>query len=208
MDGKGVRAVRVIRGLWRWRRNPLRRTTDLAEAWLAFAALLLVLVSAPVVGVVVGTMAQDSLLRSVRDQHDARQPVTATVVRSLGQAVEPDLDTGTTRGVRNRVLATWTAPDGTVRRGTATTALASPAAGDHFTFWTDRHGRPVPSPLDPATARAHAILAGSGAAMVAALLVEAARRVIVWRMVRRRYARWDQAWDRAGPDWGRTGTGS
>ena len=57
MDGKGVRAVRAIRGLWRWRRNPLRRTTDLAEAWLAFAALLLVLVGAPVVGVVVGTVA-------------------------------------------------------------------------------------------------------------------------------------------------------
>ncbi|MGW7194477.1 hypothetical protein ACWGIP_35925, partial [Streptomyces sp. NPDC054838] len=25
-------------GVWRWRRNPLRRRTDLFEAWLALAA--------------------------------------------------------------------------------------------------------------------------------------------------------------------------
>ncbi|MEU6537395.1 hypothetical protein [Streptomyces sp. NPDC047000] len=201
--------MRAIGGLWRWRHNPLRRTTDLVEAWLALAALLLVLAGAPVVGAAVGTVAQDSLQRSVRDQRGARQLVTATVVRRLGQAVvEPDLEAGTAQGIRSRVRATWTAPDGTAHRGTATTALRSPAAGDRFTFWTDRHGRPVPRPLDPATATAHAVLAGCGAAMLAALLVETARRVIVWRMVRRRYARWDQAWDSAGPDWGRTGTGS
>ena len=31
--------MRAISGLWRWRDNPLRRATDLAEAWLALAVL-------------------------------------------------------------------------------------------------------------------------------------------------------------------------
>lgn len=52
------------------------------------------------------------------------------------------------------------------------------------------------------------MLAGIGAALLAAGLVEGGRRLAVWRMVRRRYARWDQAWERAGPDWGKAGTGS
>lgn len=52
------------------------------------------------------------------------------------------------------------------------------------------------------------MLAGCGAGMLTALLVEGIRRLIVWRLDRRRDALWDQAWDRAGPDWGRTGTGS
>ena len=80
--------------------------------------------------------------------------------------------------------------------------------GDHFEIWTDRHGQMVARPLDSTTATTHAVLAGFGAAMLTAGAIEGARRLIVWRMVRRRYARWDQAWDRAGPDWGRTGTGS
>ncbi|MHB9864301.1 Rv1733c family protein [Streptomyces sp. YIM S03343] len=200
--------MRAILGLWRWRRNPLRRTTDLVEAWLAFTALLLVLVGAPVVGAVVGAVAQDSFQPSVRDQREARHLVTATVRRTLGKAtVEAEPDVGFAQGTAHRVPADWTAPDGTRHHGTVTTALKSPAPGDRFTFWADRHGRPVPRPLDPATATAHASLAGFGTAMLWAVLVEASRRVIVWRMVRRRYARWDRAWDKAGPDWGRTGTG-
>ncbi|MFJ3309927.1 hypothetical protein ACIPSA_44395 [Streptomyces sp. NPDC086549] len=201
--------MRAISGLWRWRRNPLRRTTDLVEAWVALAALLLVVVAAPVIGSLVGAVAQDSLQRSVLDQHRSRLPVTATVVRELDSArLEPDPDTTSAHDTHSRVLADWTAPDGTRQHGAVMSNLKSPHKGDHFGLWTDPHGRMVARPLDSATATTHAVLAGLGAALLAAGAVEAGRRLIVWRMVRRRYARWDQAWDRAGPDWGRTGTGS
>ncbi|MEU6811516.1 hypothetical protein ABZ920_21515 [Streptomyces sp. NPDC046831] len=201
--------MRAIRGLWRWRRNPLRRATDLAECWVALVALLLMVVAAPLAGVLVGSAAQDALQRSVRDQRQARHPVTATVAGRLGRATPPpDPETPSGRDIVSRVAADWTAPDGTRRHGPVTTTLKSPAPGDHFTLWTDRHGRAVTPPLDSATATTHAVLAGAGAAMTAAGLVEGIRRLIVWRMVRRRYARWDRAWERAGPDWGRTGTGS
>ncbi|MFD5471624.1 hypothetical protein [Streptomyces sp. NPDC127105] len=199
--------MRAIAGLWRWRNNPLRRGTDLAEAWVALVALLLVLVAAPVVGCLVGFLAQDALQQSVREQGSSRHPVTATVVQRLNR-LDPDPEITTGRDPRSRVLADWTAPDGTRRHGPVTTTLRSPRPGDHFTLWTDEHGRTVTRPLDSTTATTHAVLAGCGAGMLIALLVEGIRRLIVWRLDRRRYALWDQAWDRAGPDWGRTGTGS
>ncbi|MEU9185518.1 hypothetical protein AB0D14_13365 [Streptomyces sp. NPDC048484] len=201
--------MRAIRGLWRWRYNPLRRTTDLTEAWLALGALLLILVAAPLAGLLVGGLAEDALQQSVLEQRENRHPVVATVVgRADRTPLDPDPETATGRDSHSRVLAHWTAPDGTAQRGTAMAALESPRRGDHFTVWTDERGRIVGRPLDTATAATHAVLAGFGTAAACAGIVEGTRRLVVWRMVRRRYDHWDQAWSRAGPDWGRTGTGS
>ncbi|MCD7440976.1 hypothetical protein K4B79_22465 [Streptomyces lincolnensis] len=201
--------MRAISGLWRWRHNPLRRGTDLLEAWTALAALLLILVAGPVAGALVGGVAQDALQRSVREQREIRHEVTATVVRKLDRSpLDADPETSSGRDLRSRVVADWTAPDGTSHHGTVLAALQNPRPGDHFRLWTDPHGQLVARPLDSATATTHAVLAGFGAALLTAGVVEGCRRLAVWRMVRRRYARWDRAWDRAGPDWGRTGTGS
>ncbi|MYR45404.1 hypothetical protein [Streptomyces sp. SID5910] len=201
--------MRAIRGLWRWRHNPLRRTTDLAEAWVALSGLLLILFVAPLIGALVGGAAQDVLQRSVRAQHETRHQVTASVVRELKHSpfdVDPE---GVSAGdLRSRVLARWEAADGSERRGSVLAALRDPHPGDRFRIWTDEQGRLVARPLDSATATTHAALAGAGAALVTAALVEAGRRIVVWRMVRRRYDRWEREWERAGPDWGRTGTGS
>jgi hypothetical protein len=201
--------VRAIGGLWRWRHNPLRRRTDLAEAWAALVALLLIVFVGPLVGALTGQVAQDTLQRSVREQRQARHLVTASVVRKLDRSpLDTDPESSSGRDLRSRVAADWTAPDGTARRGTVLAPLADPRRGDQFTLWTDARGRIVARPLDPATATTHSVLAGVGAALLTAGLVEAGRRLAVWRMVLRRYARWDRAWERAGPDWGRTGTGS
>ncbi|MFF1273575.1 hypothetical protein ACFVZC_09230 [Streptomyces marokkonensis] len=199
--------MRAISGLWRWRHNPLCRGTDLAEAWVALAALLLVALAAPVTGCLVGNAAQDALQRSVRAQHQARHQVTATVLRELDPS-PPPADPETAGDPPRRVLAHWTASDGTERSGAVTAPLEEPRPGDRFRMWTDRQGRVAARPLDTATATTHAVLAGIGATLVAAGLVEGCRRLIVRRMVRHRYARLDRAWDRAGPDWGRTGADS
>ncbi|SDP54561.1 hypothetical protein SAMN04487981_12629 [Streptomyces sp. cf386] len=200
--------MRAISGLWRWRHNPLRRATDLAEAWVALAALLLILAVAPLAGSLIGGLAQDTLQESVREQRTSRHLVTATVVRKVeGSRLDVDPEASTGRDMRTRVVADWTGPDGSAHRAAVMAGMDTPQPGDRFTIWTDRQGRTVARPLDTATAATHAVLAGFGAALLTAGLVEGGRRLIVWRMVRRRYARWDQAWDKAGPDWGRTGTG-
>ncbi|QDQ15383.1 hypothetical protein [Streptomyces spectabilis] len=201
--------MRAIAGLWRWRRNPLRRGTDLAEAWVALVAFVLVVVAAPVVGTVTGSLTNDALLRSVEAQREARHVVTATVLKKLDQPpLDPDPETSSARDAHRRVLASWTGPDGSGHAGAVASDLTSPRPGDRFTVWTDRHGQVVGRPLDPATATTHAALAGFGAALACVGLVEGARRLLLWRIVQRRYARWDQAWEQAGPDWGKTGTGA
>jgi len=58
--------MRAVTGLWRWRRNPLCRATDLAEAWVALVALVLIAVVAPVTGALVGAAADGSLQQAAR----------------------------------------------------------------------------------------------------------------------------------------------
>ncbi|WP_223281157.1 Rv1733c family protein [Streptomyces antnestii] len=201
--------MRAIAGLWRWRHNPLRRATDLAEAWVALAAVLLIVVVAPLIGVATGAAAQGALLHSVQEQRKDRREVPATVVRKVAQPpLDPDPETSSARDAHSRVVADWTGPDGTHHHGKVLANLKTPHPGDRFPLWVDAGGQVVGRPLDTATATTHAALAGFGTAAVAAGLVEGTRRLIVWRMVRRRYERWDRAWDKAGPDWGRTGAGS
>ncbi|MFZ3572462.1 hypothetical protein ACOKM5_36635 [Streptomyces sp. BH097] len=201
--------MRALIGLWRWRHNPVCRGTDLAEAWVALVALFLIVVAAPVTGVVAGSMARDALYRSVEEQRSMRHEVTATVVHKVAQPpLDPDPETSTARDAHTRVVATWKAPDGSPRQDRVVAALSTPHRGDKFPVWTDDQGRAVGRPLDRPTAATHAALAGFGAAVAVTGLVDGTRRLILWRMMRRRYARWDSAWDIAGPDWGRTGTGS
>lgn len=205
---RAIGGLRAFVGLWRWRHNPLRRTTDLVEAWLAFAALLLIVVAAPLIGAAAGTTAQGALQQSVRDQQQSRHRVTATVVKKVdGSPLDPDPETSTTRDRQSRVVADWTGPDGTDRHGTVMANLRTPRPGDHFTLWTDGRAASSAAPWTRPPRRPTRYWPAS-APPCSPRALRGARRLIVWRMVRRRYARWDQAWDKAGPDWGRTGTGS
>jgi hypothetical protein len=202
--------VRAATGVWRWRRNPLRRATDLLEAWVALVAAVLLVTAAPAVGWITGSLTDESLRQSVRIQRQQRHAVTATVLNPAPAhkpaAYDPESSAGHEK--RRPVVAKWTEADGSRHTGTVSTVLRTVRTGDTFTIWTDRAGRIVTRPMDAATAGVHAALAGIGAAFAAAALVECARRLVVWRLVRRRYARLDRAWAAAGPDWGRTGAGS
>ncbi|MEW1720463.1 hypothetical protein [Streptomyces sp. NPDC093109] len=202
--------MRTIVGLWRWRRNPLRRRTDLVEAWVAFTAALLIALAAPAVGVLCWSAADSSLRETVRLQHEERHRTAAEVVELSKERVPVvyDVESPGVRDSGRRVVATWRAPDGAELTGTVATSLRDPRPGDTFTFWTDRSGDEAPAPMEPAVAGFHALLVGFGSALLAAALVECARRLAVWRLVQRRYRRLDRAWAKAGPDWGRTGAGS
>ncbi|MFC8508764.1 hypothetical protein ACFU3J_19140 [Streptomyces sp. NPDC057411] len=201
--------MRTAIGLWRWRRNPLRRTTDLVEAWVAFTAALLLCLAVPAAGVAAGLSANASLQRSVRAQYAERVPTVARVVRVADEATGERADEAAgEQRLRPAVVADWTAPDGRRHTGTVTTTRQHAHPGDSFPLWTDRSGRAVTPPMHPETARAHALIAGLTVAALAALVVESVRRLVVHRLVQRRYARLDRAWAQAGPDWGRTGTGS
>lgn len=198
-------------GVWRWRRNPLRRPTDLFEAWVAFAALVCVLLVAPALGCAAGLKVDGTLQRAARDQRHERYLVPAVVVRPTpGPAAGSAIDPGAGRQApeRTRIVASWTAPDGSSHEGTVPAAEEPPLPGDRFRIWTDIRGRLVGRPLDPSAASFHAGVAGLAAALTAAALAETLRRLVVRRLMHRRYTRLDRAWAAAGPDWGRAGAGS
>ncbi|MCX5300120.1 hypothetical protein OG898_27120 [Streptomyces sp. NBC_00193] len=203
--------MRTAMGVWRWRRNPLRRQTDLFEAWMAFAALLCVLLVAPAIGWAAGVRVDGTLQRAAREQREERHLVPAVVVRPtpdplLGAATDPAAQRQTPQ--RTQIVASWTAPDGSNHQGTVPAAEEPPHPGDRFRIWTDTHGRLVGQPLDPSSASFHAVVAGLAAALGIAALVETLRRLVVRRLMHRRYIRLDRAWAAAGPDWGRADAGS
>ncbi|MBD0743787.1 hypothetical protein BG418_19640 [Streptomyces sp. CBMA152] len=202
--------MRSAVGVWRWRKNPLRRRTDLVEAWVALTALVLTVLAMPVLGSVCGVMTDRALHRTVIREQRTRHATTAVVVREThDHRAASDFDgLGGGREGRVRVVANWTAYDGSAHSGTVSAPRRSVPPGTTFRIWTDDKGMRASRPLDSATAHAHAVFAGLGAALAAAGLVEGIRRLVVWRLVRRRYARLDRAWARCGPDWGRTGAGS
>ncbi|MFG2710686.1 hypothetical protein ACGFX2_08970 [Streptomyces goshikiensis] len=203
--------MRTAMGVWRWRRNPLRRPTDLFEAWVAFTALVCFLVVAPAIGWVAGLQVDGTLQRAAREQRQERYLVPAVVVRPgpaplAGASAEPAAPRQSPQ--RTRIVAAWTAPDGSSHQGTVPAAEEPPQAGDRFRIWTDTRGEVVGRPLDPSSASFHAGTAGLAAALAAAALVETVRRIVVRRLMHRRYIRLDRAWAAAWPDWGRAGAGS
>ncbi|MFJ8163897.1 hypothetical protein ACIRBY_23620 [Streptomyces sp. NPDC096136] len=205
--------MRTAMGVWRWRRNPLRRPTDLVEAWVACVALVCVLLVAPAVGWAAGLRVDGILQRAAHEQRQERYLVPAVVVRP---AAEPSAPAGAdaepsaqrTAPARTTIVASWTAPDGSSHEGAVPAAEEPPRPGDRFRIWTDIRGRLVGQPLDPGAASFHAAMAGLAAALTAAALTETLRRLVVRRLMHRRYVRLDRAWAAAGPDWGRAGAGS
>ncbi|WCD84862.1 putative membrane protein [Streptomyces xanthophaeus] len=206
-----MRTVRTAMGVWRWRSNPLRRQTDLFEAWVALAAFVFLLVVAPAVGCLAGLQVESTLQRAAREQRQERYLVPATVVRQAPEslpAASADPWTQQEAPQRTQIVASWTAPDGSPHQGTVPAAEEPPVPGDRFRIWTDTHGRLVGQPLDPSSASFHAGTAGLAAAICAAVLGETVRRLVVRRLMHRRYVRLDRAWAAAWPDWGRAGAGS
>ncbi|MFJ3189186.1 Rv1733c family protein [Streptomyces halstedii] len=204
--------VRAVLGFRRWRRSPLYRPTDRHEAWLTMAALLLMVVAAPLLGRLCGSLTDDALQAAVESQRAQRHLTTAVVVRANRDGTSPFVQDSESvvreATTRTSVTAVWKAPDGTERSGTVSTTSETTAPGTRIRIWTDETGAPAMRPMDASTARTHAVLAGVGTALLAAGSVEVARRLVLWRMVRRRYLRIDRAWAETGPDWGRTGKGN
>ncbi|MDF9811854.1 hypothetical protein [Streptomyces sp. SPB162] len=192
---------------WRWRRNPLRRASDLVEAWISLFAVVLMVCAVPAAGWFTGQTANRALQRTVRHQLAERTLVPAApATAASGPAAGTDADAGRAAGQRRAAVLTWNAPDGSARSGTVRVENQERVDG-RLRIWIDRGGRPVDPPLDRATARAHAALAGIGGAALAGASLLAVRQLLLRRLMRRRLLEWEREWTRVGQDWGRAGAG-
>ncbi|MDX2706960.1 hypothetical protein PV350_29500 [Streptomyces sp. PA03-6a] len=179
---------------WRWRRNPLRRRSDVLEAWTGVAAALLIAAGAPAAGAATAAAVEQSELRRSQGTHLA----TAVLTEDAAKAVENPYT-----GSIGKVLTTvrWTASDGSARTGQARVEPGSPA-GSTTSVWLDADGRLQQNRLTPAQAEAQGVVFGSVAAAGACALVLAGRWVVRLRIDRGRAAAWGREWEESGPSWG------
>ncbi|MGW3095336.1 hypothetical protein [Streptomyces sp. CdTB01] len=191
-----------VRG-WRWRRNPLRRRSDVVEAWTVLAVAVLLLVGAPLAGAVAGWWAHDHARAVAAADRAARHQVRAEVV-----GTPPDRPT-TTPGGRDHaypVRVRWT--DGAA--GTHTAQARVPAGtrrGDTVDVWFDSHDHSVPPPPGESQIWQHTVTVGTCAAGGAAALVLLVNVVVRRVATGHRLTEWEREWARTEPQWTRRQAG-
>ncbi|MEU1629428.1 hypothetical protein ABZ746_29755 [Streptomyces sp. NPDC020096] len=199
--------MRPIPGLWRWRRNPLRRRSDAIEAWASLVTVGLVVIGAPVAGLAAGKSVGSDLQRTMQRQRAERHRTTAHVI-NINRHPAPVADSEAAHGQDGTrvALVRWRTPDGS-SRSAVVRIEARHVVGDPLAVWTDRRGRLTDRPMDASTATTNAVAAGVGVGGAAAALVCGARQLLGWRIMRRRLADWAREWARVSEDWGRAGAG-
>jgi hypothetical protein len=185
-----------VRG-WRWRRNPLRRRSDVVEAWTVLIVAVLLFVVAPLVGAAAGLRAYDGALTLAAEQRAERHQVSALVIG------DPPERVSALQGDREhpyRAEVRWTEPGKATRTAWARVP-AGTRAGDTVSVWFDAQGRNVAPPASDAAVWQHAVTVGvcaAGGAAAVVLLGHAIERRIA---LRHRLAEWEREWARTGPRW-------
>lgn len=183
-----------------WSRVSLRRGSDQVQAWLTLAMVVVTLLVAP--WVAWWTASATYLAETRANEWESRHhhPVTAILVQDAprrsddgGQA--PPAPAGVS------VPARWTGPDGTVSSGLVS-AAAGAQAGSVVTVWVDQRGIPVATPRRRNPAVDASVTASLAAAALSAVLY-GVRRIVVWRLDRRRLRAWEREWLIVGPRWSR-----
>ncbi|MFD8418452.1 hypothetical protein [Streptomyces sp. NPDC059466] len=186
-----------VRG-WRWRRSPLRRRSDVVEAWALLAVVVLLVVGAPSAGVAVGCRVYDDARARAAAQRAERHRVAAVLVEDAPAAVPSP----TGRQPSYQVRVRWSGPGGEPRTGMAQVP-AGALRGAHTGIWLDSAGRRARPPEDASAVWQHTSMAAlftAGAAVAVVLGVHLAGRRVSGR---RRLAEWERDWERTGPEWRR-----
>ncbi|MFB7241333.1 hypothetical protein CW362_17210 [Streptomyces populi] len=187
-----------IRGRRR-RHNPLRRRSDVVEAWWALAVGVLMLVGAPLAGAGAAWWAYDGAQAHAAARRAAQHHVRAVLVEDAPATV-PSRPGGGRRSLSAPVR--WTGTDGTARTGLVRVP-AGLRRGTRIDVWTDARGtivRPAPS---SSMILQQALALGVFTAAGAAFAVSVAHLCVRRALMRRRLAQWERDWARTEPDWTR-----
>ncbi|NGO47665.1 Rv1733c family protein [Streptomyces ureilyticus] len=174
--------------------NPLRRTSDRAEAWCSGFLLAVLVLGLPVASVTAGLAVHESTMRTVQAQSAERFQVTARVTSA------PEAASGGTADEKQKVQVRWTDKDGRQQTGSAPVPLDK-TAGSTVRIWVDREGTVKNPPMSATNAKAGGWLMGGMTAVGVYAGFVAARKGMRLALDRRRYAQWDAEWDRVEPIW-------
>ncbi|MFI0167643.1 hypothetical protein [Streptomyces sp. NPDC017095] len=184
-----------VRG-WRWRRNPLRRRSDVVEAWTVLVVAVLMLVVAPLVGAAAGLHAHGQARALAAVQRAERHQVRAVVIDEPSRRPSTEGD----HRLPYRAQVRWAEPGGGVRT-VWTRVPAGSRPGKPVTVWLDSRGRSVAPPPDDMAVWQHAVTVGLCAATGTATVVFLSRTVERRIALRHRLAEWEREWERTGPRW-------
>ncbi|MEU6773126.1 hypothetical protein [Streptomyces sp. NPDC046759] len=185
-----------LRG-WRWQRNPLRRRSDVVEAWTVLIVAVLLFVVTPLVGVAAGLRAHDAARSLAASQRAERHEVSAQVIGDPPERLSSE-QVGRARPYRAEVR--WSEP-GKAARTAWVRVPAGTRTGDTVSVWFDARGRGVAPPPDDAAVLQHAVMAGLCAAAGTAAVVLLGHAVERRIALRHRLAEWEREWARTGPRW-------
>jgi hypothetical protein len=177
--------------------NPLRRRSDLIDAWLVPVAIVVFVALCPLVLSFVGNWTRAA---NTSEEHAQAHwhHVQAVLVQSVPGAEQAD------HGANNWIgwaPARWTA-GGTKHTGTVP-APSGTRAGTVVTVWFDNAGRAHVPPLTPGGASSR-VLEASLAALAVLAVALATMIMLVRRFLdRRRLDGWESAWLSVGPTWSR-----
>ncbi|MGY5128631.1 Rv1733c family protein [Streptomyces nigrescens] len=182
-----------------WRHSPLRRRSDVAEAWLVLVTAVLIVLGAPAAGLAAAHAVDAGTVQERQGRH--------TISAVLTQNPPPRVGVDVSGGVGTRVHTTvrWTAADGSAKTG-ITTVAPGLRAGDRTTVWLDRHGALVRDPVTPRQATGESIALGTVAGTSTGLLLLGAQRTGRALLNRYRYAQWEREWAAEDPRWGQRAT--
>ncbi|WAX81587.1 Rv1733c family protein [Streptomyces sp. KMM 9044] len=196
----GARPRRVW--LWRWRSNPLRRRSDLIEAWLLLATLFLTLFA----GAVTGLATAGTVDRSLAERRAQSRAVPAVLVEDAADTLPSPVTEDGSGDDRVWVKVRWAAPEGTSRTGRAE-AEPGAKAGSVVTVWTNDAGRLVSEPPGGADARFQTVMAGLTAAAATGGVVVLGGWFVRSRTRQRRSQEWEAEWRLVEPTWRKRMTG-
>ena len=176
-------------------RNPLRRRSDLLEAWLIPAAIVVFLALSPLVAglAAIGVRADNA---AAQHMQQSWHPVSAVLLRAAPGPAYSD-NGGNTWTVW--VPARWTVGG---RHYTGNIPVPAGSRADSTqTVWLDRAGHVQVPPMNRPELRG-ALGTGILLALAAlAVVVAVATRLFRWLLDRKRMASWETAWLAVGPRW-------
>lgn len=172
--------------LWRWRRNPLRRTSDVVEAWILLAAWVLAVVGGLVAGLLTAGVMEQSAARIRAQSHSVSAVLTQEASPGAARPTGSALVWGTVR---------WTDRDGTTHTDRARVPVTADP-GAHVTVWTNGHGALTSPPASSADVAFQSVLGGLWAGTATVGLVIGGAKLARARLDRRRFDQWAEEWAR------------
>ena len=177
--------------------NPLRRRSDVIDAWLVPVAIVVFLALCPLVLTLTGSWMRAATAGERQAQADWH-PVTATLVHAVPRPVQGPYE--------SNVWLTWTpaswTANGMKQTGKVPARFGS-AAGTKVVVWLDSVGRVHQAPLSKSQATDRVavarVLGVAALAVLLAIMILLAHRALD----RRRLADWESAWLSVGPTWSR-----